>query len=227
MPVDQAAGLRRRLHREQAQVISLFSAQALPARMLAQAMQNLGKRVLLLDITGRQLDASRTRALFDWRQQIARKHLQPIPMHGIDVIRASGAPIGAAAFIQSAVGYDGLIFDAGELHPDGMAFDLDTAQTLILDVEAHHESVCNSYALIKTLHERKAALSVMLCGDARRCERIEAAAGQFLGGVTGLRLPVKIDDNVDYGALAARIALDTVDEAGFTRTQGEHTLKNG
>lgn len=218
MAVDQAAGLRRRLHREQIQVISLFSAQALPARTLAHAMQNLGKRLLLVDITGRQLDASRTHALFDWRQQIARKHLQPIPMHGIDVVRACGAPIGAAALIQSAVGYDGLIFDAGELHPDEMAFDLDTAQTLILDVEPRHESVCNSYALIKTLHQRRAALSVMLCGDARCCERIAAAAGQFLGDETGLRLPLEIHDNVDYGALGARIALTTVDEAGFTRT---------
>lgn len=219
MPVDQAAGLRRRLTRQAPHSVSFFSAHAHPVRGLGRAMQAQGWRVLLVDITGRQFAASRTLPLFDWRQQAARQCLQALPVDGLEGLLAAGAQAGETAIVAAANGYDCVLFDAGKMQTPHLALTPDPLQTLILHLTMAPESICNAYALIKTLHQTGNAASVLLWGDPMPCGRMIAAARTYLG--TGANLPVIVNapDNDPYTALAAKIAAG---EAG-SRQPDRHT----
>jgi hypothetical protein len=214
MPVDQAAGLRRRLTQQAPRSISFFSANAQPVQGLGRAMQARGWRVLLVDITGRQFAESRTRPLFDWQQQAARQCLQALPVDGLEGLLAAGAQAGEPAIVAAANGYDCVLFDAGKIQTPHVALTPDPLQTLILHLTMASESICNAYALIKALQQTGNVASVLLWGEPMSCGRTAAAARAYLG--PGAKLPVIVNapDNDPYTALAARIATG---EAGNRR----------
>jgi hypothetical protein len=219
VPVDQAAGLRRRLTRQAPRSVSFFSAHAYPVQGLGRAMQEQGWRVLLVDITGRLFSASRTRPLFDWRQQAARRCLQALPVNGLEGLLAAGAQAGEPAIVAAASGYDCVLFDAGKIQTPHVALTPDPLQTLILHLAMPPESVCNAYALIKTLHQTGNAASVLLWGEPMPCQRMVAAARTYLGTEAKLPVIVNASNNDPFTALAARIAAG---EAG-SRQSDKHT----
>jgi hypothetical protein len=227
MPVDQAAGLRRRLTRQAPRSVSFFSAHAYPVQGLSGAMQAQGWRVLLVDMSGRQFAASRTRPLFDWRQQAARQCLQALPVDGLEGLLAVGAQAGEPAIVAAASGYDCVLFDAGKIQTPHVALTPEPLQTLILHLAMAPESICNAYALIKALHQTGNAASVLLWGEPMPCERTVAAARTYLG--TGANLPVIVNapDNDPYTALAARIAAGEADNRQPDKHTGTTQAQHG
>lgn len=225
MCADQAAGLHRRYASPAA--VALFSAQAEAARRVARGIERAGRRVLLLDLGGRHLDANRTRALFDWPVQLARQRLQPIAANGIDVIRAAGACVGGREWLSAGAAYDVLLFDAGALGDEVPDLAAGT-RAVIVDVAA--DDVCASYALIKTLHAQRRALAVLLGGDGAGCARVAAAAERFLAATHDPRPAVKIHALDDSDALLARImpARGAPAETAAARSErGEQDFENG
>jgi hypothetical protein len=227
VPVDQAAGLRRRLTRQAPHSVSFFSAHAQPVQTLSRAMQAQGWRVLLVDISGRLFAASPTRPLFDWRVQAQRQCLQTLPVNGLEGLLAAGAQAGEPAIVAAASGYDCVLFDAGKIQTPRVALTPDPLQTLILHLATAPESVCNAYALIKTLHQTGNAASVLLWGETMPCERTVAAARTYLG--TGAKLPVIVNapDNDPYTALAARIAAGVAGNRQPDRHTGTAQAQHG
>lgn len=219
---DQAAGLRSKGARQGPKVISLLSLPPDWAARLAQALQALNHKILLVDSAGRHTLASKTQFIFGWEQQVARQRLQTITMNGIDVLHAPGAYAGDAAIVQTGVGYDYVLFDGQTLQPETLNLDPSTPQTLVVALNAHPDALCNTYALIKTLHQNKLAWRVMLLGESSLGERLVSATDYFMQGASPCLERVNIEADAHLAALAARISAAGIGTSPFyTNTGGE------
>ena len=220
---DQAAGLRSKsARRGLPQVVSLLSTPLDWAVYLAQALQALHHKILLVDSAGRHALASKTQFIFGWEQQVARQRLQTIEINGIDVLHAPGAHAGDAAILQTGADYDYVLFDGQTLQPDTLNLDPRTPQTLVVGLNAHPDALCNTYALIKTLRQNKLDWRVMLLGEPALGERLVSATDHFMqGGSPRLEL-VNIEADAHLVALAARISAAGMGTSQFyTNTGGE------
>lgn len=207
MPADQAAGLRR-LRQAQAPIcITCFLDGAAATQALLRALSVLGKRVLLVDMDGRHLAATRTRSLFDWRQQLQRRRLQALPLPHGEGLYAPGAQGGDAEILDAGHAYDCVVFDAGAM---SASLDLATGRTqiLVLQLDATADSIALAYSLLKTLHATDNASNVLLCGPPSACIRLTQAARHFLGDAMAGRIWTAAEEDEHFAALAARIAAE-------------------
>ena len=228
MQADQAAGLRSKsAPRGVPQVVSLLSTPLDWAVHLAQAFQALHHKVLLVDSTGRHSHASKTQFIFGWEQQVARQRLQTIAMKGIDVLHAPGACAGDAAIVQTGAAYDYVLFDGQILQPDTLNLDPRTPQTLVVALNAHPDALCNTYALIKTLHQNQLAWRVMLLGEPALGEQIISAAAYFMQAVSPRLERVNIEADAHLVALAARISAAGMGASRFYNNTGGECAQHG
>lgn len=227
MSADQAAGLRRNQVRRDAQVITLWSGHAAVAQRLARAIQLCGRRVLLVDTTGRHAMAGQAQSIFSWQQQIARKQVQPVCANGIDLLHAPDAQAGEAGIVQASSGYDTVLFDAGLIQSGLLALDSNTLQTMIVQTDAHSETACNAYALIKTLADHNLAWPVFLVGEATQCERIVSAAKTFLSLKSDLPKWTALDEDAHFAALAAKISAEEADASRLYKDMGAIHKQHG
>jgi hypothetical protein len=190
--------------------ISTFFADAASVLALMKALAGEGKNVLLVDTSGRQLAAGRTRSLFDWRRQLEQMRLQGLPLAHGDGLSAEGAAAGDGAILAAAGTYDIVLFDAG---PAGPSIDLAAGvlQDLVLQLDGDSQSLEWGYAVLKSLPRAQHDGDVLLSGPASVCERLVAAARHFLGEPAAARIWTAGDDDPHFLALAARIAAE---EAG-------------
>ncbi len=224
---DQAAGLRSKRARQGPKVISLLSLPPDWAARLAQALQALNHKILLVDSAGRHTLASKTQFIFGWEQQVARQRLQTITMNGIDVLHAPGACAGDAAIVQTGADYDYVLFDGQTLQPDTLNLDPRTPQTLVVALNAHPDALCNTYALIKTLHQNKLVWHVMLLGESTPGEQIISAAAYFMQEVSPSLELVNIEADAHLVALAARISAAEMGASQFYTNIGGECAQHG
>lgn len=211
MPADQAAGLRRRSAQQPLRCIHCFLASA-ESTALAHALHQRGWTSLLVNAGGRVFAGSPTRSLFDWRQQVARGHLQTFPMPYGDALHAPGMLADEPTLLGLAAGYDAVVFDAG-LDGAGLVLMPGALHDVVIEVHATHEAMQRGYALLKTLFHAGEALSVGLLGDPAACEQLWAACAQFLGQ-TFAQAICNVAHQVDaFAALAVRMVHE---ETGLT-----------
>ena len=227
MQADQASGLRGKYLRRVAQVVSLFAVQPTLAARLARAIQARGPRLLLIDTTGRHALASKTQSIFGWEQQVARQRILPVSVDGIDWFQAPGAQAGDAALAQANPDYDYVLFDADSVPPGTLALDLHTAQTLLVEMIAAPEALCNAYALIKTLHANPLHVRVILCGEASVCERVISATQHFLQARPAWLGTACIEGDAHLAALAARISAAEITTSQFYNNTGGEFAQHG
>ncbi|MEQ1591812.1 MAG: hypothetical protein ABL892_05425 [Thiobacillaceae bacterium] len=227
MLADQAAGLRRSAVRRDTQVITILSGQAAIAQRLARAIQLRGRRVLLVDTTGRHAMAGQAQSIFGWQQQVARKQVQPVCVNGIDLLRAPGAPAGDAGIVQASNGCDTVLFDSVPIQSDVLALASRPAQTLIVQVDADTDAICNAYALIKSLAENNLDWPVFLVGKATQCERIISAVKTFLSLQPSLPKWAALEEDAHFAALAAKITADETDVSRLYKDMGAIHKQHG
>ena len=224
MPADQAAGLRRLREAQPPICITCFLDRAASTQALLRALSALGKRILLVDMDGRHLAVSRTRSLFDWRQQLQRRQLHGLPLPHGEGVYAPGAQGGDAGILEAAYAYDCVVFDAGALS-SSLALATGRKQTLVVQVDVTADSLALAYSLLKTLHSSDNAPDVLLCGAASACARLTQAARHFLGEAMARRMWAAAEEDEHFAALAARIAAEETghqarEEAGVTPKHG-------
>lgn len=149
MSADQAAGLRRRRARLSPRCLHVFFDSADSTEKLVQALHRRGLRTLLIDVQGRVYADAPARSLFDWRQQLARRQLQTLPMSYGEGWHAPGVRADEPLLAGIAQDYDILLFD--ERMGEVGARMPGAARTAIIEVAAAHESLQRAYALLKTL----------------------------------------------------------------------------
>ncbi|MBW8307075.1 MAG: hypothetical protein K0M46_09660 [Thiobacillus sp.] len=227
MPADQAAGLRRRRAQQPPPCVHCFFDTANSTVLLAQALHRHGRTSLLIDACGR-LFADAPRSLFDWKHQIERGQLHTLPMPYGEGWHAPGIRGDEPALMAAAQGHDCIVLDAGLNAPDWTPLP-GAARFVILEVNALPTSTLQGYALLKTLADPGAPISVGLLGDAAACDQLLAACGRFLGpAFTRTVYSVAHEDDA-FAALAVRMAHE---ETGLTaRYKAENTesmaLKHG
>jgi len=212
VPADQAAGLRRRSAQQPLRCIHVFSHSPESTIRLAQALHRHGWTSLLIDIGGRVFADSPARSLFDWRQQLARQQLHTLAMSHGDGWHAPGLRVNEPALRPLAQRYDCLLFDASLDAPDWLPLP-DSAQTLILEVNAEQASMLQVYALIKTLAHRASGVSIGLLGDAASCAHLQAACRAFLDPAFSQAVHSVAHEDDAFAALAVRM---TGEETGLT-----------
>jgi len=205
VPVDQAAGLRRRSASQPLRCIhGIFHSPDSTLR-LAQALHRHGWTSLLVDISGRVFADSPSRSLFDWRQQLARQQLHTQAMSYGDGWHAPGLKADEPALRTIALRYDCLLFDVSPEAPDCLPLP-DSMQTLVLEVSATHASMLQAYALLKTLAHRECPISISLLGDAAACEHLQAACQAFLGAAFSRTVHSVAHADDAFAALAVRMS---------------------
>ena len=179
MPVDQAAGLRRRGVLQPLPCTLCFFESADSTVHLAHALHQMGRECLLIDMQGRLFAASTTRSLFGWKRQLERGELQTLPQTYGKGWYAPGVQADEPALYGMTLAFDHVIFDAGWR---GAALGLRPGVTHSVALEIQHtdESMRHAYALLKTLAHLGGASCVGLLGDAVACERVRTACCQFL-----------------------------------------------
>jgi len=228
VPADQAAGLRRRNASQLQRCIHVLSDSAASTPRLAHALHQRGWTVLLVDASGRLLADASPRALFDWRQQLARGQAQTLPMPYGDAWHAPGVQADEPALTALARRYDCLLFDARPDAADWMPRP-DSAHTLVLDMRPEAAAVQRGYAWLKTVSSLGGRVSVGLLGDADACDRLQAACTRFLdpafaGGVFSVAHEVDA-----FAALAVRMAVEETHLMARSATEniGNMALKHG
>ena len=226
MQADQAAGLRGKSTTPCTQVVSIFSDQFSLATGLAQILQRIGRKVLLVDIEARHSLASKTPSIFTWQQQAARNCLQPVSVAGLAMLDAPGALAGDAAIMRANKIYDCVLFEAQAMRPE-IALDRSTPQTLIVDVSPEDTDACHAYALVKTLREHRLNYRVVLCGDVLRCERVLQATHHFMPGLAGPVEVVRGEGDALLTALAAKISAAEIATSRFHNNTGGKFAQHG
>lgn len=204
MPVDQAAGLRRRSAWQPLRCIHCFFDTADASSRLARALRQHGWTVLLIDSSGRLFPGAATRSLFDWRRQLASGSLSLLPQGYGDDWHAPGVPADAAGLPAVAQRYDCVLFDA-VANAQELTLMPDAANSLAIEVDATHAVLQHRYALLKTLARTGDRPSAGLLGDPAACAQLEAACGHFLGEAAMKIYSVAGEDDA-FLALAARMA---------------------
>ncbi len=201
MPIDQAAGLRRRNAGRAPFCIHCVSDSAATALRLAQALQGRGHRPLLVDARDRLFAGTATQALFDWTQQLARGRLFVLPLDEIAAWHAPGVAPDAPGLLQAAREHDVLVFDsspaqAATVPPGVPGFGLLAVRQDSLDIV---------YAVLKTRAQSGAAAAILF-GDAQACERVRTACARFLDATVAAAVTSIPDEDDAIAALAVRMA---------------------
>ena len=204
MPADQAAGLRRRRARLSPRCLHVFFDSANSTEKLVQALHRRGLRTLLIDVRGRVYADAPARSLFDWRQQLARRQLQTLPMSYGEGWHAPGVRADEPLLAGIAQGYDILVFDEGTGEVGARM--PGAARTAIIEVAAAHESLQRAYALLKTLFHLEETPDVVLLGESAACDRVRAACAQFLDGPFAQAILGAGHEDDAFAALAVRMA---------------------
>jgi hypothetical protein len=205
VPVDQAAGLRRRSAAQPLRCIHGFFHSPDSTIRLAQALHRHGWASLLVDTGGRVFADAPTRSLFDWRQQLTRQQLHTQAMSCGDGWHAPGLKANEPALRAIALRYDCLLFDVSPDAPDWLPLP-DTVQTLVLEVNPAHESILQAYRLLKTLAHGENPVGIGLLGDAAACDHLQAACLAFLGPAFGQTVHSVANEDDAFAALAVRMA---------------------
>lgn len=205
MPVDQAAGLRRRSAAQPLCCIHGIFYSPDSTLRLAQALHRIGWTSLLIDGSGRVFAGSPSRSLFDWRQQLARQQLHTQTMSCGDGWHAPGLKADEPALRAIALRYDCLLFDVSPGTPDWLPLP-DSVQTLVLEVNATHASMLQAYALLKTLARRESPIGISLLGDAAACDHLQAACQAFLGSEFSRTVNSVAHADDAFAALAVRMS---------------------
>ncbi|MFZ3043061.1 MAG: hypothetical protein WA108_14960 [Thiobacillus sp.] len=219
MPADQAAGLRRRRAQQPPSCVHCFFDTANATVRLAQALHRHGRTLLLIDACGR-LFADAPRSLFDWKRQTERGQLHTLPMPYGEGWYAPGIRGDEPALMVAAQGHDCIVFDARLNAPDWTPLP-GTSRFVILELNALPASTLQGYALLKTLADSGASISVALLGNAAACDQLLAGCGRFLDpAFTRTVYSVAHEDDA-FAALAVRMAHE---ETGLTaRYKAENT----
>ena len=204
MPADQAAGLRRRRARLSPRCLHVFFDSADSTEKLVQALHRRGLRTLLIDVQGRVYADAPARSLFDWRQQLARRQLQTLPMSYGEGWHAPGVRADEPLLAGIAQDYDILVFDEGRGEVGARM--PGAARTAIIEVAAAHESLQRAYALLKPLFHLEEAPDVVLLGESAACDRVRAACAQFLDGPFAQAILGAGHEDDAFAALAVRMA---------------------
>ena len=205
MPIDQAAGLRRRNARQPVRGIHCFFDAPVSSTRLTHALHQLGQVSLLVDMRGRLFADSSPRSLFDWKQQLERGQLNTLPQTCGDGWLAPGVRADAPNLPRVVQGYDCVVFDAG---PVGNELTLlpGTFNAVIVEVRLDEDSVRRAYRMLKTLSQVGNGMSVGLLGDAAACDHVRTVCRRFLGqGFAQIIYSVANEDDA-FAALAVRMA---------------------
>jgi len=179
MPLDQAAGLRRRSARQPLRCIHCLFDSAVSTVKLAHALHLRGATSLLVDSSGRGFADAPARSLFDWKQQLQRGQLRTLPQSYGDGWHAPGVRADEPALLGVARGYDQVVFDVGSSDTDWVLMP-GAVDAVIVEAQPTRESMLRAYALLKTLSHAKHGLSVGLLGDPAACDQLVAACSHFL-----------------------------------------------
>ena len=204
MAADQAAGLRRRRTRQSAPCIHLFSESADFSVYLAQALHQLGRESLLVDMQVRLFADSPACILFDWKRQLERGQLQTLPQTYGKGWYAPGMRADEPALSGMMNGYDHVIFDM--VWGADLALLPDAAHTVVMEVRRTDESMRHAYAVLKTLACMGRAVSVGLLGDRFACDHVRAAACRFLEQRFAHAIFSVANEDDAFAALAVRMA---------------------
>lgn len=205
VPIDQAAGLRRRNTQQPVRCIHCFFDAAASSIQLMQALHRLGQTALLVDMRGRLFGDAPTRSLFDWRQQLERGQLNTLPQAYGDGWYAPGLRVDAPGLGQAMHAYDCVVFDAGpidrnaSLLPGGL-------NDVIIEIQPATDSVQRAYSLVKTLAHEGNNLRVALFGDAAACDQVHAACRHFLEQCFAQAVYSVAHEDDAFALLAVRMA---------------------
>jgi hypothetical protein len=179
VPVDQAAGLRRRNRQQLPHCIHCFVDTAESTLNLARALHQQGQRCLLVDGQGRMFTDASTRSLFDWKTQVARGQLNTLPLAFGEAWVAPGVRAAEPGLRHLAQSYDLILFDCA---PETAELDAmpDARITLVADVHADAPAMQHVYARLKTLSAMAEVVGVHLQGDPLACRQVRAACCHFL-----------------------------------------------
>lgn len=205
MPLDQAAGLRRRGGAQPARCLSCFFDTALSAVRLAHAFHQEGQRILLIDVRGRQFAASSTRSLFGWAHQLAHKQLNILPQAYGDGWCAPGLHIDTPELAAAIAGYDVVILDVGPIEQT-LALPQGVENTGFIEVSSDHDSMLRAYRLLKTLSHADNSMDIFLLGEAAICDNVLTAGRHFLEQQFIRRVHSMAREDDAYAALAVRMA---------------------
>lgn len=227
VPADQAAGLRRRRAQQPPACVHCFFDTAESTIRLTQALHRCGWSSLLIDACGRVFSDA-PRSLFGWTHQIERGQLHMLPMPYGEGWYAPGIQGDEPALMAAARGHDCIVFDARLNAPDWTPLP-GAARFVILEVNTLPASILQGYALLKTLADSGASISVALLGNAVACDQLLAACGRFLDPAFIRTVYSVAHEDDAFAALAVRMAHE---ETGLTaRYQAENTesmaLKHG
>jgi hypothetical protein len=201
---DQAAGLRRRSALRPLHCIHCCFRSPDAIVRLADALHARGRLSLLVDASGRVLAGAATRALFGWREQLARGELNTLPAAFGAIWHAPGLDEDAPPLRVAAADYDVLLMDAGA----GAQALLPLAgarQDVVVELEATEFSLVHAYALLKTLACEEGIGTVVLLGEAEACARLHAACRQFLDAAFCQRVQRLTGEGVEFTTLAVRM----------------------
>lgn len=205
MAADQAAGLRRRRMRQPVSCIHCIAESTDFSTQLAQALHELGRESLLVDLQGRLFADATTRSLFDWKRQLERGQLQTLPQAFGKGWYAPGMGADEPALSGMASEYDQVIFDSGWRNTD-LALLPGATHSVVLEVRRTDDSMRHAYALLKTLACMGSAANVGLLGDSFACDRVRAAAWRFLEQRFAHTIFSVANEDDAFAALAVRMA---------------------
>jgi hypothetical protein len=217
VPVDQAAGLRRRAASQPLRCITCISESADSSVRLARALHEIGRVTLLVDTQGRLFADASPRSLFAWKHQLARRQFHTLPQAYGAGWYAPGVRADEPALSGMVNGYDRVIFDAG--WGTDLALLPGAAHTVVIEVRRSDESMGHAYAVLKTLARSGSAVNVGLLGDRLACDHVRAAACRFLEQQFAQAIFSLANEDDAFAALAVRMAdEETSLTAGFNKT---------
>ena len=203
MPVDQAAGLRRRRSGQAVRMIHCLSESTATSFQFMQALHRKGLAVLLVDTQARLFSQSAPSSLLSWQMQLERGQLHLLPLAQGDGWVAPGIRGDESALHSAAQRYDCMMFDR-LLDDTALAAGADCI--VLIDVQPAPESMLRCYAMLKTLAAAGATCSVVLVGDVGACRHVRAACSRFLGQPFAQALYNDLHEDHVFAALAARMA---------------------
>ncbi|MEQ1662475.1 MAG: hypothetical protein ABL877_07245 [Thiobacillus sp.] len=198
MMPDQATGLRRQAVRATAAAVVCAGTPADTAKRLSRTLCGQGLATLIVN-TNRQPHAiDQPRNLFDWRVQLQRGELHPLPTDSGHVLAAPGALAGEPELVRAARAFDCVVFDAGRLDA---ALSVAADHATLWLVGLSHASTLAAFALCKTLSRAGVVAQLLVWGAWRDYENLRAACEHFLPGV-----PVQIEFAASEDAAIAMLA---------------------
>lgn len=202
MTPDQAAGLRRRAALTPPTALVCAGTSADTATRLAQTLSERGLATLVINTTHPTAAPDPLCNLFDWRVQLQRGELHPLPADYGHVLAAAGARAGEPELIRAAHAFDCVVFDAGQLDAS-LSVTADCAVVWLTGLP--HAGSVAAFALCKTL-DRLGGAPLLVWGDWREFERLRAACDRFLPGMPVAQIEFAASEDAAIAMLAARMA---------------------